>query len=421
METEPVRARAQRRVFEREELTVLISGLALTLIGIALIFSAVTGSPFVSVANHHLRQLLWFGIGLFFMAGAVAIPWGAYDGLRVYVFWGLSLALLALVLVIGTSGLGAQRWLVIGGVRLQPSELAKLATIFALARFLSGRRRNLRSLRSLAWAGGMVAVPMLLILRQPDLGTSLVFPGILAGMLYWAGLPLPHLLLLVSPVVSMVAAVSPVAFGVFSAALVGVLYWGLSRYRMSWVIAVLLLVLNLAVGIAMPKIWNSLEPYQQQRITAFVNPSADRYGAGYQLIQSEIAIGSGGVLGQGYLRGTQKNFQFLPEKHTDFVFSVLGEECGLAGCLFVLALYTLLLVAGIEIARAARSRFAGLVAFGITVMLAFHVFINVSMTVGLAPVTGLPLPLLSYGGSSLVVTMSALGLLAGIGVRRHEY
>ncbi|MGD8394544.1 MAG: rod shape-determining protein RodA [Candidatus Eiseniibacteriota bacterium] len=414
------RTRARRRMLEREQIAVLLSGLLLSLGGVLLIYSAVTGSPFATLSNHHWRQLTWLGIALVSMCGAIAIPFTVYDGARVYVIWGLSLALLVLVMVIGTSGLGAQRWLVLGGIRVQPSEIAKLATIFALARFLAARRRSPRRMRDLVGAGVLTAVPTALVLQQPDLGTSLVFPAILCGMLYWAGLPFPYLLLLVSPVVSMVAAVSALAWGLFALGLVLTLAWAY-RSGLGAALVVLALGINLAVGIATPKLWGSLEEYQQQRITAFLNPGKDRYGAGYQLIQSEIAIGSGGMGGQGFLHGTQKNFQFLPEKHTDFIFSVAGEELGLRGCAAILLAYTVLLLAGIEIARSVRSRFASLVAFGIVVMISFHVAINIAMTVGFAPVTGLPLPFLSYGGSSLAMNLTALGLLAGIGMRRHEY
>lgn len=413
--------RTGRGLFEGAQLAVFASAFALALIGVLLVYSAATGSRFAAISNHHWRQLAWFGLGTLAFAFAAAIPFTLYEGFRVYVVWAIGVLLVGAVLVAGSTSLGARRWLEIGAVRFQPSELAKLGTVLALARYLAGRRRDLMAVRNLVVPGILAFLPMVLVLREPDLGTALTFPFIVLGMLYWAGLPLTYLALLVSPVVSLVAAFSATSWGIFALAFVLTLYSSFVRYRLRWVPVVLLAVLNLAVGIATPQIWGSLKEYQRQRITSFLDPSGDRYGSGYQIIQSEIAIGSGGLTGQGFLQGTQKNFQFLPEKHTDFVFSVAGEEFGFAGCLAVLALYLALFYGLIEIARSARSKFASLLAFGIGAGLFFHVVVNVGMTVGFAPVTGLPLPLLSYGGTALLVNLAGLGLAVGVGRHRHEY
>ncbi len=410
-----------QRYVESAQLAVWLPAVVLALIGVALIHSASSGSRFLEIAGHSGRQLGWFTAGGLAMAAAMALPFSLYDGGRSYVAWGVGIALLVLVLFVGKSGLGAQRWLEVGGVRVQPAELAKLATIIALARFLGGRRRDIRQLRQLAVAAVLGLAPAILVLRQPDLGTSLVFPAITIGMLYWAGVPFPYLLLLLSPLFSLIAASSPWAWAAYAVFLVVGLHWAFTRYRASWALLALVTVANLAVGVATPKIWASLEGYQRERITAFLDPGRHRFGAGYQLIQSQIAIGAGGVFGQGYQQGTQKKLQFLPEKHTDFVFSVAGEEFGLVGCSVILGLYCVLLLGVLEIARRARSRFASLVSIGLGTMVFFQVLVNVAMTVGLAPVTGLPLPLLSYGGSSLTMTLFGLGMVTGMGVRRHEY
>lgn len=413
--------RTGRGLFEGAQLAVAVSMLALSVIGVLLIYSAATSSRFAAISSHHWRQLLWFGLGVLAFAGAAAIPFTLYDGLRAYVGWGIAIALLIVVLVAGESHLGARRWLGIGALSFQPSEFAKLATVIALARYLSGRSRNLMGLRNLLVPTGLAFLPMILILKQPDLGTSLSFPVILLCMLYWAGLPFTHLALLASPVVSLVAAFSATSWGIFAVGFAITLWWSAVRHRLRWIPVIGLAVLNLAVGVATPQIWGSLKEYQRDRITSFLNPADDRYGSGYQIIQSEIAIGSGGLLGQGYLQGTQKNFQFLPEKHTDFVFSVAGEEFGFLGCAVVLALYFVLFNGVIAIARSARSRFASLMAFGIGIPIFFHAVINVAMTVGFAPVTGLPLPFLSYGGTALLVNLLGLGLVVGVGRHRHEY
>jgi rod shape determining protein RodA len=413
--------RAGRAVFAGAQLAVVAPAFAIATIGILLVYSAATGSRFSVITNHHMRQLFWFGLGTIAFFSASAIPFTLYEGLRAYVGWVVGVVLLALVLAVGSSSLGAQRWLEVGGLRFQPSELARLATVVALAQYLAGRRRNLMQVRNLILPGVFAFLPMILILRQPDLGTSLSFPFILLAMLFWAGLPLPFLGLLASPVVSLTTGFSATSWGLFAVAFVLTLYWCFVRHRLRWVPVIALVVVNLAVGIATPHIWGGLKEYQRDRITAFLNPTRDRHGSGYQIIQSEIAIGSGGLLGQGYLQGTQKNFQFLPEKHTDFVFSVVGEEFGFLGCMVVLGLYLVLLSGVIEIAQRARSRFAGLLAFGIGAHLFFNMVVNVGVTVGFAPVTGLPLPLLSYGGTALLINLTALGLVVGVGRHRHEY
>jgi rod shape determining protein RodA len=413
--------RSGRGTFQGEQLLVLGTACMLSIIGILLIYSAATGSRFANISTHHLRQLLWFGVGLLAFGGAAVIPFTIYDGFRAYVLWGITVVLVALVLFIGESSLGAQRWLNLAGVRFQPSELAKLATVLALARYLAGRRRDLMRVRNLLVPSVLAFVPMVLVLEQPDLATALSFPFILFAMLYWVGLPLSYLALLASPVASLLTAFSPTSWGIFALGFAFTLYSSFRRFRLRWIPVLALAALNLAVGVATPSIWGQLKPYQRDRITAFLNPGHDRFGAGYQIIQSEIAIGSGGMWGQGYMQGTQKNFQFLPEKHTDFVFSVAGEEFGFAGCLVVLALYFALFSGVVGIAQTARSRFASLLAFGIGAPLFFHVVVNVAMTVGLAPVAGIPLPLVSYGGTALLVNLIGLGLVVGVGRHRHEY
>jgi rod shape determining protein RodA len=413
--------RSGRGAFQGEQLVVLSSAFTLAVVGILLIYSAATASHFATMSTHHLRQLLWLGVGLLGFGAAAAIPPTIYDGFRAYVLWGVAVVLVGLVLFIGETSLGAQRWLNLGGIRFQPSEIAKLATVMALARYLAGRRRDLMRVRNLLIPAALAFAPMVLVLEQPDLGTALSFPFILFAMLYWSGLPMSYLALLASPLASLLTAFSPTSWGVFALGFAFTLYSGFRRFRLQWVPVLLLVAVNLAVGVATPSIWGKLKPYQQDRITAFLNPGHDRFGAGYQIIQSEIAIGSGGVLGQGYLQGTQKNFQFLPEKHTDFVFSVAGEEFGLLGCVVVLGLYFALFSGVVGIAQSARSKFASLLAFGIGAPLFFHVVVNVAMTIGLAPVAGLPLPLVSYGGTALLVNLIGLGLVVGVGRHRHEY
>jgi rod shape determining protein RodA len=235
-------------------------------------------------------------------------------------------------------------------------------------------------------------------------------------MLYWVGLPLGVLGFLASPLLSAILSLKPWLWLGFLGALGGGL--ALLKARRSVIFGVL--AVNLVAGAVTPMVWNSLKPYQRQRVLTFMNPEEDRAGAGYQVIQSKIAIGSGGFLGRGYLQGTQKGLAFLPQQHTDFVFSVLGEEWGFLGCAGVLVLFAVITARGLRIATRSRSRFASVLVIGILSGLIFHVGVNVSMTVGLAPVTGIPLPFLSYGGTFLLATLAQMGLLVNVSLRRNE-
>jgi rod shape determining protein RodA len=292
-----------------------------------------------------------------------------------------------------------------------------VATVLVLATILSQRRLDLTQLRSLVKPIVVAAVPCALVLRQPDLGTSLCFVMVLFTMLYWAGLPMLYLFLLLTPIINAVCTFSTPAWAIFAVVLALVLHR--SRLRLAPILFVV--AVNLAVGIATPTVWNHLEPYQRQRIATFLNPNADPYGAGYQIIQSKIAIGSGKVAGKGLLHGTQKGLEFLPEQHTDFIFSVVGEETGFLGAGFVTVLYMMLILRGVRVGQRARNRFGSLLAVGLTSIFLYHVLVNLCMTVGLAPVTGLPLPLLSYGGTSLLTSFIQVGLIQNVAMRWREY
>ena len=397
--------------------TLLGATILLALVGIAFVFSA-TSMP-SSAAEHglYLKQLAWLGFALCAGALAAAVPYRVYQGKTGYLLYGIGVVLLLLTLFVGHVGLGAQRWLGWGPVKLQPSELAKVATVILLANLLSERKQDLSQLKHLIRPLIVTAIPFLLVLRQPDLGTSVAFVAVLLTMLYWAGLPLLYLFFLVTPLINVALSFFLPAWLVFLAALAVIMY----RSRMRLVPLLLVVGMNLVVGIATPQIWGHLQPYQKQRITTFLDPSADAYGAGYQIIQSKIAIGSGQLFGKGFLHGTQKALEFLPEQHTDFIYSVVGEELGFIGASIVAALYLTLILRGIFVAHRARNRFGGLLAIGMTAIFLYHVLVNIWMTVGLAPVTGLPLPLLSYGGSSLVASFLQVGLIQNVAMRWREY
>ena len=389
----------------------------LALIGIAFVFSATSMASASAEHGLYLKQLIWLAVALAGGALTAAIPFRIYMGKSAWLLYGLGLVLLVMTMFVGHTGLGAQRWLGWGALKFQPSELAKVATVILLANFLSERRLDLTQLRSLLLPCLAAGIPFLLVLKQPDLGTSITFLMILFTMLYWAGLPLLYMFLLLSPVINIAASFLLPAWILFAAILSAVLYR--SRLRLAPILFVI--ALNLAVGIVTPQVWNHLQPYQRQRIATFLDPAADPYGAGYQIIQSKIAIGSGQALGKGFLHGSQKALAFLPEQHTDFIFSVVGEETGFFGAAAVTLLYFVLIYRGIRIAHHARNRFASLLAVGLTSIFLYHVLVNICMTVGLAPVTGLPLPLLSYGGTSLLTSFLQVGLIQNIAMRWREY
>jgi rod shape determining protein RodA len=381
----------------------------LILFGLATLYSAGQTDVPTRAAGAWERQIMWVGIGIIgawilFHVSLRVLEWLAP---ALYVF---SLLLLGIVLVVGTGAGTAESshsWLSVGGHKIgQPSELAKVATVLMLARFLSGRKEPPRSLRDLIAPSLIVGVPCILVLKQPDLGSAFVFVGIYFAMLFWAGVRPRMLFLLASPVISLLLAFNTLAWSLWMIMFVIILIaW--RPYVWDWVT---FLVANAAMGaIAMP-LWKRLAPYQQNRLLTFLNPEVDPRAAGYHAIQSKVAIGSGGWFGTGYTEGPQKRLAFLPEQHTDFVFSVVGEELGFLGVLVALSLFLALFLVLLRIARRATDPFSSLAVFGIVGLFFTHVFENVGMTVNLMPITGIPLPLFSYGGSFFIICSLCLGL-----------
>jgi len=338
-----------------------------TSIGIAMLYSAAGGSldPWAS------RQLARFGIGLALLVVVALIDvrvWFRYA----YVVYLVALALLTAVEIAGDIGMGAQRWLDLGVINLQPSEVMKMAIILALARYFHGLTveevgNPFRLLLPLA----MVLAPVGLVMRQPDLGTALILLMASGAMFFLGGVRL-------------------------------------------WKFAV---VIAGGFGV-IPVAWQFLYDYQKMRVLSFLHPENDALGSGYHIIQSKIALGSGGLFGKGFLQGTQAHLNFLPEKQTDFIFTMLAEEFGLVGGLVLIGLYVLLLVYGFAISIRARSQFGRLVGMGVTVTFFLYIFINIAMVMGLIPVVGAPLPLISYGGTSMLTLLFGFGLLMGVYVHR---
>ena len=395
---------------------LVVGALLIVAVGIAMIYSA-TYDPSAGGPSPLVRkQLLVAGVGVLLMAVALLVTQDALEALTPFLY-ALAIVLLVGVLLAGVGKTGEKRWFDFGFIRFQPSELGKYAVILGLARYLARRKTKLDRPLHMAAPLAIVIVPTLLVLREPDLGTSLIYLLVLVPMLYWAGTRPLLLLLLVAPALSMVLAFNWVAWAVF----LGALGWLLYVSRMFVVDKLIVFVTAIVTGQAGPFLWFHLEDYQKHRVLAFLNPEKYRFSTGYQLIQSKIAVGSGAAIGKGFLHGTQKNFAFLPEQHTDFIFSVLAEEFGFLGCLFVLSLYLFLVVRMFRLAGQVRNRFAGLVIVGIASTLFIQSAINIGVTLGLSPVTGMTLPLLSYGGTSLLVTLISIGIVLGMGIRRMEY
>ena len=418
--------RAQRRR-QNLDMSPLWAGVLLMLIGVGVIYSALLSPGGVVTGDEHLKQLQWVVVALLVAGFATLISPRTLDALT-WPLYGLILLGLVAVLVLPADMTGTHRWLRIGAFTFQPSELAKVFTLLGLARYLGEHRCDPNRVGTILQVFAIAGLPMLLVLKQPDLGTSLVFPPLAVALLYWRGLSTVNLFLLVTPAISAVTAfIYPPVLGepdfihMLPWATLMILVTGAAIFSgMGVVRGVFALATNIGAGIVTPYIWRGLKSYQQQRIVTFLQPEADPLGAGYQIIQSKVAIGSGGFWGKGYLNGSQSKLDFLPERHTDFVFAVLGEEAGWVGAVFVLLVFFFVVARAIQIARQTRHRYASLVAFGIATIFCFHVLVNVGMATGLMPVTGLTLPLVSYGGSSMVVTMGMIGLLVGIGMRRHH-
>ncbi|MEE2694436.1 MAG: rod shape-determining protein RodA [Pseudomonadota bacterium] len=343
-------------------LTILLAG-----IGFAMLYSA-AGGDVKPWAERHLIRFI-FGLFLVFVVSLVDIRFWMKSA---YFFYAAVLVALVLVEVYGLIGMGAQRWLHLGWIQIQPSEIMKIALILALASYFHGRTIDeLKQIRYMLTPLVMVIVPMFLVLRQPDLGTAIMLGLGGAAVFFVAGTALRYFV---------------VGIGMLLA--------------------------------GVPTAWQFLETYQKNRILTFLNPDADPLGAGYHIIQSKIALGSGGLVGRGYMQGTQSHLSFLPEHQTDFIFTMLAEEFGMAGALVLIGLYTAVFMYGLVISARCSNHFGRLLAAGLTTTLFLYVYINIAMVIGIIPVVGVPLPLISYGGSAMMTVLFALGLLMCVFVHR---
>jgi len=381
----------------------------LAVYGLLMLYSAGRTDVPTIVATIWQRQLAWLTLGiacavLMFRVSPRLLEWATP-----YVY-GVAIFVLLLTLLFGTgagTAASSKSWISIAGQRLgQPAELAKLAVVLMLARWLADRREPPATLRDLLYPGLITLVPFGLVVLQPDLGSAIVFVAILFSMLYWAGTKPALLLLLASPAIGLVLAFSTAVWGAWIVLLFVFVLW-LRPYVWE---GLTVMLANVLMGVIALPFWRHLAPYQQSRLLAFLNPEADPRATGWHIIQSKVAIGSGGWFGKGYTLGTQKRLAFLPAQHTDFIFPVVGEELGFAGVVVALALFTGLLLVLLRIARRATDPFSSFCVFGIAGMFFAHIVENVGMAVNLMPVTGIPLPFFSYGGSFLLSCFLAIGI-----------
>ena len=392
---------------------LVIVALILSIYGIAIVYSAGQTDILTSVAKLWRSQLIWFCLSLAAAYGVSRFSVRLLDWLT-WPMYSLTIIMLLLLLFIGKgagTAASSKSWLAIGGIRIgQPSELAKITVVLALAKVLATFKEPPRSLLELWKPAVIVGIPWALIMKQPDLGTGIVFVGFAFAMLFWAGVSWPLLVLVASPVVSLILAFNTSLWGAWFLLLIALVLW----YKPYMYEGIFLVVFNVIFGVVSPIVWEKLAPYQQKRLLVFLNPDIDRRQAGYHVIQSQVAIGSGGWFGKGYTMGSQKRLAFLPAQHTDFIFAVVGEELGFIGVTLAITLFVLLFLRVTKISERANDSYSSLVAFGFLASWFVHVVENMGMTLNLAPITGIPLPFFSYGGSFMLASWIAVGILLRI-------
>ena len=396
------------------DLKTIAPTLLLLAIGVASVYSATYDA---GASMYFNRQLIWTGIGILLMLIIMVIPFRTLQLLS-YPLYGFSILFLIVVLIAGKMVAGSKSWFGVAGFGLQPSEIVKVTTILALASYLSERHVNLNRFKHLSIILGFVLLPVLLIVLQPDVGTAIIYLGMLVIILYWAGASNFLMMTMIAPFAAVIATL----FGTTPFLIViAVTFVTLFLLRQNRLAAAMVFSLTVLMGVSVQFIFGKLAPHQQNRIVTFLNPDADPLGAGYNVIQSKIAIGSGGLFGKGFLQGSQTQLNFIPAQWTDFIYCVPSEEFGFIGAFAILLFLTLFLIRGVQIASMVKSRYASLVAIGIVAAFATHTIINIGMSMGIMPVVGVPLPFLSYGGSNLLTNMIMAGLLLNMYANRKEY
>lgn len=378
------------------------------LVGLFVVYSATWDEP----GNKWLKQILYVVMGIVSIFGIYMVPAKFFYAMA-YPAYVISLFPLLYIIIFKANSV--VRWIALpGGFNIQPSELTKVALLLAMARLLAFQPMSLARPKTIIAPFLLFLLPFILVLNQPNLSTALSFVAMTTVMAYWSGLSAREIFLLASPILSVALTFHQWAWAILFVILIAVII--MSRVNLK--LGVLIGLVYIISGYGAIFVWTKiLYEHQRGRIMTFMDPARDPLGAGYQVLQSKVAIGSGQLLGKGFLHGSQTNLSFLPEEHTDFIFSVLGEQFGFFGCMILLALYLFLIYRLLRVGVDIRNRFVSLVAVGVAGILGFHIIVNVSMTIGLMPVTGLPLPFLSYGGSFIISCLIMIGLV--INLRAH--
>jgi rod shape determining protein RodA len=397
--------------FGKTDWMIILITIGLTAFGGIMIRSTELNRPVTDWWQHWVLG----GVGLLIALVITRIDYQNLLRWHWYIY-GANVAMLAAVMVLGSSAKGAQRWIYIGPFNFQPSEFAKIGLVITLAAVL--HRRQVKYLSEFIKSLAITLPPWFLVFIQPDLGSSLVFGVIALGMLYWAGANPGWLLLLASPLVA--AVVFAISKPLWIAWVVGMAVIAWRTLPWPRVCAAIALAVNIGAGFLGTVFWNVLKDYQKERLIMFLDPEKDALGSGYHLIQSRIAIGAGGLWGQGITQGTQTQLNFIPEQHTDFIFSAIGEECGLFGSLLVIATFWYLCWRILNVAQTAKDNFGSLLVIGVLSMLVFQVVVNIGMNVGIAPVTGIPLPWISYGRSALLKNFISIGIVESVAAARRS-
>jgi len=386
---------------------------------------SVIGAVSVSSATYNsgmhdffARDIIWQCSGLV-IAFALMFASNRFLQNSAYFLYAVTILLLVFVLIAGKRVASHSSWIGIFGGGGQPSELAKVASVLSLSKFLSEKGNERTPWQVIAICAGIVGLPMVLTMLQPDLGTATVYLAILFPILYWWGLQPIVIVALIAPIAIIFAEFSGTTVLIVTVVAFGLMFFFLSRRKL---FAVTLSFVAVSFGLFMEYFYKKLlQPHQQKRIQIFLNPNLDPQGAGYNALQARVAIGSGGLFGKGYLHGAQTQLRFVPARWTDFIFTVIGEEFGFAGAAITMLAFGALFFRGLKIAEMVKTRFASLVSVGITSVLLFHVIVNVGMNINLAPIVGIPLPFISYGGSSILSDWMMIGILLNFYAHRKMH
>ncbi|MFZ2322945.1 MAG: rod shape-determining protein RodA [Ignavibacteriaceae bacterium] len=394
---------------------LFIPMLILFLFGLAAIYSSTFNHP--TASGNFQKQVIWGIASLIIFFITYSLPTNTFKSITIptYLF---SLFLLIVVVVIGRKVSGARSWLDLGPFGFQPSEIAKIGTILAMSSYLSRQNTDIDSFKDILISLTIGFIPVAFILLEPDMGTAIVFVGFILTLIFWKGISLFGLFIVLSP--GFVAVSSLFGFYYSLAALLIVIVL-LFLFRKDLFFSGSIFALNLAAGFFADFLYNALSPHQQKRIQSFIDPNTDPLGAGYNTIQAKVAIGSGGFWGKGFLQGNQTQLQYIPEQWTDFIYCVIGEEFGFIGSILILVLFFYLFLRILKIASTTKDEFLSLVMVGILSVFIIHFLVNIGMVVGILPVIGIPLPFVSYGGSSLIVNMFMLGIIANVYRNRKNF